>query len=234
MMKQINDLFDYENLKIVQDDAYFKFSIDSILLAEYVKIKKSDQNIIDLCAGNLPISFILSTKYDRYYHAIELQKEIYNSGLQSLKINKLENKINYIHDDIKNIFNYFNKETFDIVTCYPPYFKNNLENANKIKSIARHEIKTNLEEIISIASLLLKNNKSFYLVHIPTRLDEIFILCHKYNLGIKEIIFINTTKKEPILVLIKAVKNAKLGLKIKYIHDINNLKSYKNLFGGTK
>lgn len=234
MMKQINDLFDYENLKIVQDDAYFKFSIDSILLAEYVKIKKSDQNIIDLCAGNLPISFILSTKYDRYYHAIELQKEIYNSGLQSLKINKLENKINYIHDDIKNIFNYFNKETFDIVTCNPPYFKNNLENANKIKSIARHEIKTNLEEIISIASLLLKNNKSFYLVHIPTRLDEIFILCHKYNLGIKEIIFINTTKKEPILVLIKAVKNAKLGLKIKYIHDINNLKSYKNLFGGTK
>lgn len=234
MMKQINDLFDYENLKIVQDDAYFKFSIDSILLAEYVKIKKSDQNIIDLCAGNLPIPFILSTKYDRYYHAIELQKEIYNSGLQSLKINKLENKINYIHDDIKNIFNYFNKETFDIVTCNPPYFKNNLENANKIKSIARHEIKTNLEEIISIASLLLKNNKSFYLVHIPTRLDEIFILCHKYNLGIKEIIFINTTKKEPILVLIKAVKNAKLCLKIKYIHDINNLKSYKNLFGGTK
>lgn len=234
MMKQINDLFDYENLKIVQDDAYFKFSIDSILLAEYVKIKKSDQNIIDLCAGNLPISFILSTKYDRYYHAIELQKEIYNSGLQSLKMNKLENKINYIHDDIKNIFNYFNKETFDIVTCNPPYFKNNLENVNKIKSIARHEIKTNLEEIISIASLLLKNNKSLYLVHIPTRLDEIFILCHKYNLGIKEIIFINTTKKEPILVLIKAVKNAKLGLKIKYIHDINNLKSYKNLFGGTK
>lgn len=234
MMKQINDLFDYEKLKIVQDDAYFKFSIDSILLAEYVKIKKSDQNIIDLCAGNLPISFILSTKYDRYYHAIELQSEIYNIGLQSLKINKLENKINYIHDDIKNVFQYFNKETFDIVTCNPPYFKNNLENANKIKSIARHEIKTNLEEIISIASLLLKNNKSFYLVHIPTRLDEIFILCHKYNLGIKEIIFINTTKKEPILVLIKAVKNAKLGLKIKYIHDINNLKSYKNLFGGTK
>ena len=33
-MKVINDLFDYENLKIVQDNDYFKFSIDSILLGE--------------------------------------------------------------------------------------------------------------------------------------------------------------------------------------------------------
>ena len=34
-----NDLFDYEPYKIYQDDQFFKFSLDSILLAEYVDKK---------------------------------------------------------------------------------------------------------------------------------------------------------------------------------------------------
>ena len=35
----LNDLFDYD-LKIYQDQDTFKFSLDSLLLAEYVDIKK--------------------------------------------------------------------------------------------------------------------------------------------------------------------------------------------------
>ena len=86
-MKVINDLFDYESLKIVQNEDYFKFSIDSILLAEYVKITKNDNKIIDLCSGNLPIPFILNYKYGKKIDAVEIQKEIYNYGLESLEIN---------------------------------------------------------------------------------------------------------------------------------------------------
>ena len=231
-MKVINDLFDYENLKIVQDDSYFKFSIDSILLAEYAKITKTDNNILDLCSGNLPIPFILNYKYKKNINAIELQDEIYNFGLESLKINKLEEEINYIHDDVKNIFNYFEEESLDVITCNPPYFKNSLKNENNIKSIARHEIEINLEDIIKISSKLLKSNKTFYLVHIPNRIDEIILLCNKYNMNVKEIVVVNNTNKEPILILVKAVKNSKIGLKFKYLNDANNLKSYKNIFEG--
>ena len=107
-MKVINDLFDYENLKIVQNEDYFKFSIDSILLAEYAKINKNDNKILDLCSGNLPIPFILNYKYQKNINAVELQNEIYEYGKESIKINNLEDNINYIHDDVKNIFNYFN------------------------------------------------------------------------------------------------------------------------------
>ena len=229
-MKVINDLFDYENLKIVQNEDYFKFSIDSILLAEYAKINKSDENILDLCSGNLPVPFILNYKYHKKIRAIELQEEIYKYGLESLKINKLEDQIEYIHDDVNNIFNYFNEESFDVITCNPPYFKNSLKNENSIKSIARHEINITLEDIIKISSKLLKANKTFYLVHIPERIDEIILYCNKYNMNVKEIVVVNNTSKQPILILVKAVKNSKIGLKFKYLNDANNLKSYKNIF----
>ena len=229
-MKVINDLFDYENLHIVQDEDYFKFSIDSILLAEYTKINKNDNEILDLCSGNLPVPFILNYKYDKKINAIELQDEIYECGKESIKINKLQNKINYIHDNVKNIFNYFKEESFDVITCNPPYFKNSLKNDNKIKSIARHEIEITLEDIIKISSKLLKDNKSFYMVHIPNRIDEIILLCNKYNMNVKEIIIVNNLNKAPMLVLVKAIKNSKIGLKFKYLNDADKLKSYKNIF----
>ena len=41
----LNDLFDYSNLKIYQIKGNFKFSLDSILLAEYVKIPKNTKEI---------------------------------------------------------------------------------------------------------------------------------------------------------------------------------------------
>ena len=231
-MKVINDLYDYKNLKIVQNDEYFKFSIDSILLAEYVKVAKNDNKIIDLCSGNLPIPFILNYKCNKNIDAVEIQKEIYDYGMESLKLNNKIDCIKFYNDDVKNVVNYLKINSYDIVVCNPPYFKNSLENENIVKSIARHEITINLEDIINTASLLLKNNKSLYMVHIPNRLDEIILLCNKYNINVKEIVFLNNSNNKPMLILIKAIKNSKIGLKIKYLNDVNLLKSYKNIFEG--
>ena len=231
-MKVKNDLFDYENLSIIQDENYFKYSIDSILLAEYAHINKNDNKILDLCSGNLPVPFILNYKYKKNINAIELQDEIYECGKESIKINNLEENINYIHDNVKNIFNYFEEESMDVITCNPPYFKDSLKNDNNVKSIARHEIEITLEDIIKISSKLLKDNKTFYMVHIPNRIDEIILLCNKYNMNIKEITIVNNSNKNPMLILIKAVKNSKIGLKFKYLNDADKLKSYKNIFEG--
>ena len=55
-----NDLFDYIPYKIYQDDQFFKFSLDSILLAEYVDKKFKNKKVIDLCCGNAAIPLILN------------------------------------------------------------------------------------------------------------------------------------------------------------------------------
>ena len=59
-----NDLYDYYGFSIYQDEDNFKFSLDSILLAEFVDIDKKSNNIVDLCTGNAPVPLILSTKTD--------------------------------------------------------------------------------------------------------------------------------------------------------------------------
>lgn len=232
-MKVINDLYDYENYKIVQNSEYFKFSLDSILLAEYVDEILSDYNILDLCSGNGAVPLILSYYYKNKIFGFELQKEIFKLALESIEINDKNQQIKIYNDDVKNIKNYFPGNNFDVITVNPPYFKyteSSLINKNSIKSIARHEIYLNLEDLIKTCSYLLKNNSTLYMVHIPTRLDEIIILCNKYNMNVKEIVLITNSHGDSVCVLIKAIKNSKYGLKLKCIGNIDKMSSYKYLF----
>lgn len=70
----INDLLNYD-LKIYQNNDFFKFSIDSVLLAEFVNINFRTNNIIDFCSGNAPIPMILSTRFYKNIVGVELQKK---------------------------------------------------------------------------------------------------------------------------------------------------------------
>lgn len=231
----LNDLYDYD-MKIYQDEKYFKFSIDSILLAEFVKLRKGNRYLLDLCSGNAPIPMILSKKYSEkiIIDAYELQPEIYSLGQKSIEYNNLNN-INYYNDDIKNIAG---NNKYDIVTCNPPYFINNgtnLVNDNEILAIARHEIKIKLEEVIAISARSLKVGGYFYMVHSSTRLAEIIIKLKQYKFGIKRIVFVYDNRNtKSSLVLIEAMKDGKDYVNVEKAIYIDEHKTYQNIFGGVK
>ena len=211
----INDLLHYD-IKIFQDNKAFKFSIDSVLLAEFVNINYRCKNIIDLCTGNAPIPMILSTKFDKNIIGVELQKDIYDLGKNSIKFNNIKN-IKLINDDVKNITNTFDYK-FDIITCNPPYFKLSEKtkvNDYNIKAIARHEIYITLEEIIRISSNIIVDIGSLYLVHRCDRLVELIDLLKKYNFGLRKIQFVYDNKKaNSCFLLIEAKYKCKSDLKI--------------------
>ena len=50
-MKTMNYLLGYENLKILQDDKMFRFSLDSVLLPNFVTINKTAKKILDIGTG---------------------------------------------------------------------------------------------------------------------------------------------------------------------------------------
>lgn len=181
-------------------------------------VLKNNMKIIDFCTGNAPIPMILSTLTDSNIIGVELQKEIYNLAVQSIKINNLEDRITLLNMNVLDIFNVYETDSFDLITCNPPYFRvnefSNLNN-NMIKSMARHEIEIKLEDICRISKKLLKNNGSLVLVHRTDRLSEIINMLLKYNLQPKRIRFLYPKELENSnLVLIDARKNGNIGLKV--------------------
>ena len=222
----INDLVYFDNLKIVQNKEYFNFSLDSVLLPNFCCLNKSIKKIMDLCTGNAPIPLILSTMTDADIIGVEIQKNIYDLAIKSVKINNLNKKIKIINEDVRKIDSYFETDTFDLITCNPPYFRlneNSILNDNSVKSIARHEININLNDIMKISKKLLKNNGSLCLVHRTDRLIEIIESMKNNNIEPKRIRFIYPkVGKESNLVLIDGHKNGKPGLKILdplYVHN---------------
>ena len=208
-----------KNLKIIQRSDYFNFSIDSLLISEFVNIQKNTKKILDLGTGNAAIPLFLSKKTSAKIYGIEIQEISYKLALRNININDLNEQIYIIYDNMKNYLNYFNMGSFDIVISNPPFFRIN-ENTNflnnlKQLSIARHEVEINLEELIKIASELVKDRGYFYLVHRADRLSEILNNLIKYRFEAKKIKFCYTTKyKNAKIVLIEAIKNGKTSLTI--------------------
>lgn len=214
-MKEINDLYDY-GYKIVQNSDYFKFSLDSMLLANFVGINISDSKLLDFCTGNCPIPIILSNSIKNIV-AFEVQKVIYELGDESLKLNNINN-VKLINDDIKNVGNYYEEGYFDIITCNPPYFKvidTSRINDNSVKAIARHEILIKLEDIVSLAYKYLRDKGKLYIVYRPDRLMELLKLFDKYKFGVKKLqCCYNNSDSLSSIILIEAMKNGQDDLKI--------------------
>lgn len=238
-MEEINRLLNYKDLKIVQNTDWFKFSIDSVLLSNFVKITKNTTNIIDFCTGNAPIPLILSTKTRANIKGVEIQKDVYNLAKKSIEINNLQDRIEILNMDVKDIAQKYESDSFDLITCNPPYFKlkeSSIINDNDIKSVARHEIYINLDDIFKVARKILKNNGTIAIVHRTDRLIDIIDCMKKNNIEPKRLQLVYPKfNKESNIVLIEGAKNGKSSLKVLppiYVHDEdgNYLEEIKKMF----
>lgn len=237
-MKVKNYLLGYKNMYIMQDTEMFNFSLDSVLLANFVTINKSDKSILDIGTGNAPIPLILTNRTNAKITGVEIQKESYELALESVEINKLENQIEIINDDINNFYKNCESDSFDIITCNPPFFKNFITNDSNYKLLARHEKTLNLEQILIIAKKLLKNNGVIALVNRPERMIDIITEMKNNNIEPKKIQLVYPFKgKNANILLIEGSKNGKPGLKIlpplfAHNNDGSYTEEIKKFFGG--
>ena len=136
---------------------------------------------------------------------------------RSVLLNDLEEKIEIINKDIKEINTVLKNNSFDVIVTNPPYKKVNtgLLNKEKKQLISRHEIECTLEDIAQISYKLLKSKGEFYMVHRAERLVDIMYVLRKNKLEPKNIRFVHSKEKEkPNLILLRCVKDASEFLKI--------------------
>jgi len=217
-METINYLLGYKDLKIYQDTEMFNFSLDSVLLPNFVTLNQKIQNVLDIGCGNAVIPLILTQKTNAMITGVEIQPESFALAEKSVAYNKLEDRIKLYNMDICEYAKMEESDTFDVITCNPPFFKLSEKshlNESPYKIIARHEVKLNLDSLFGVARKLLKNNGVVSIVHRPERLVEIIEAMKKNNIEPKRIQFVYPgTHKEANILLIEGSKNGKPGIKL--------------------
>lgn len=203
--------------QIIQAPERFCFGMDAVLLAGFAGGAKGER-LLDIGTGTgiLPLLMEARTDISRLW-GLEIQEESADMARRSMKLNGLEKKIEIITGDIKEADRLFETAFFDVITCNPPYMigKHGLQNAERTKTIARHEVCCTFRDIAEMTAKLLKPGGHFYLVHRPFRLAEILVTLSESKLEPKRMQLVYPfIDKEPNMVLIEAVRGGKSRMSV--------------------
>ena len=194
---------------VIQDPEKFCFGMDAVLLSGFARIKKGER-VLDMCTGTGIIPVLLSAKTaGEQFVGMEIQQECADMARRSVQYNHLQERVQIIQGDIREAAERLGAASFHVVTCNPPYMigQHGLQNPDMPRAIARHEILCTLEDVVSQAARILKDNGRFYMVHRPFRLVEIMNVLTKYKLEPKRMQLVYPyIDREPNMVLIEARK----------------------------
>jgi len=209
------DCFMDGRLKLIQSKDGYRFSIDAILLAEFVIIRQGDV-VVDLGTGCGVIPLILLlTKLVGYAFGLEIQEELAGQAARNVLLNGFDDKMRVVLGDIKNPP--IAKQSADVVICNPPYrqVKSGRINPDSRRAIARHEIMANIDDILHAAKSVLRKKGRLAVIYSSVRLADILARMRRFNLEPKKIqIIYPDLNSDAKLVLVEAILGGRPGLKI--------------------
>ncbi len=202
---------------IYQPKAGFRFGIDAVILSDFCNIKKGER-VLDMGTGTGIIPILLAAKSKgEHFTGIEIQKKYVTVARESVRLNKLEDRIDILNGDICNAADIIKKENINTIVCNPPYMiaQHGLRNDTDEKFIARHEVFCKFEDIAREASKILSPKGRICIIHRPFRLAELFQTLKQYKLEPKRMRLVHSfLDKEPQMVMIEAFKDGNSGIKI--------------------
>jgi len=217
MKSKTPDTFLNGRIKVKQDRSGYRFSIDSILLACYAKLRPGDK-VLDLGTGCGIVSLILAYRESNLkIFGIEVQKELADIASSNVEENHMGDIINILCKDMKELKNDMLSGPVDLVVSNPPYWKaeSGRINPDMQRAVARHEIKVSLDDITATVRRVLRTAGRFVTIYSAERITD--LLTHLRSAGIepKFLRMIHSDiKTEAKLVLVEGIKGGRPGVKI--------------------
>lgn len=229
------------NLYVVQDKNMFNYSVDTIMLGNFVFLNYKILNMLEIGTNNGALSIFISERNPKLkIDAVEIQTKACELARSNILMNHKENQINVINADFNDFYKEHTKlakEKYDAIVCNPPFYSIDKQKISKEISeellIATHEYKINLEQIIAGSAKIIEQKGYLSLVIPVERLVDCFTLMRQYKFEPKRVQFIiPRVDDKPKLVLVEGRYQAGWGthfLPNLYLHDPNNKHDHKYL-----
>jgi len=203
---EVLDDLQLNGLKIIQNTKDYRFSSDSVLLANFVKAGHKDK-VVELCSGSGVISILVNEKCSpKEITCFEIQPQLTDMAIRSVRYNNIKN-IKFVNEDLINASNFVGEGQTDVVICNPPYYKvpEDESSINLKYKLTKYEFSTNLDKLFASSEKLLKYGGKMFIVHVPSRLQDILYFAQKHNLICKKLQFVYPNQTKPLSHLILAM-----------------------------
>ena len=210
------------SIRLYQRKRGYRFSLDAVLLADFVRLPASTKAVVDLGAGSGVIGLCVAKKYTGVkVKLVEIQKALFELCKKNISLNELQNRVEAIRADINQIpkgkYLSLSSGTMDAVITNPPFRRPGTGKTSPYdeRAVARHEIALSLDGLLEASSYLLKTRGRFFIIYHPHRLSELISKMVKQALEPKRMRFVHPRiTGDASMVMIEAVKGSGVELKV--------------------
>lgn len=199
-----------EGLRILQKKTGYRFSLDTLLLADFVRLRPADR-VLDLGTGCGILPLLLGSRVPRgHWFALEVQAGLLDLAARNLRLNQREGQIHLVQGDMGLVSALFRQASFDAVITNPPYraLQTGRVNPNEEKALARHEIRMDLAQMLDGVRGVLKDKGRFFLVYPVRRMTALISEARRSGLEPKRVRLVHSfPERGGEWVLLEAVKN---------------------------
>lgn len=203
-------------VQITQPVTGHRFTLDSILLADFCRIKPKDR-VLEPGAGTGVISLLLAKKHPRAsFTAIEIQSSLADLLEQNVSANSLDGRIIVLAQNLQRLKKTLAPGSQSVIVANPPYTKEGTgrTSPHAVRHIARHDRTASLEAWLDL-QIFLRNKGRYCMVFSAARMAELIAALKKRALEPKRLRLAHPYQDKPAsLLLVEAVKNGGAGLEV--------------------
>jgi tRNA1Val (adenine37-N6)-methyltransferase len=200
------------SLCICQEKHGYRFSVDSLLLANFVRLGATDA-VCELGTGCGVVLVVLAHLHPKIrLYGVEIQRPLFELAGQNAAQNGFADRIALACGDFRNLPFGPVPHKVDAVVANPPFYRlgSGRSNPSAQKALARHEFFADIGQVLETAARLLPFGGRFFAVYPASRIVGLLAKARENGLEPKRLRLVHSRVDSPAsMALVEAVKNAK-------------------------
>lgn len=200
-------------LQVAQPADGYRFSLDALLLADFVRTA-DNARIIDLGTGCGIIPMILCRRFPGATVAgIDSNRSMAGLAKENVIRNGFADRIDILFEDVMSVKSQFPVSSFDGVVANPPF---RTPNSGRLspkagRDTARHESTAGMADFLAVAKYLAKPSGRIWFIYHPDRLIEFIRYAGEQKLAVLRLRMVHGSSNAPAKMFLAELAKARKG-----------------------
>ncbi len=220
-------IFKFKQFEVDQSGCAMKINTDGVLLAALVE-SEGPKRILDIGTGTGVLALMMAQRFENAkVEAVEIDEQASATASRNFQSSVFSNRLLLNNTAIEH---YNNSNKFDLIISNPPFFVNDLKNAEERKGIARHTDEEFFEALINKVAQLLNEKGLFWFILPLKQAKNLIESANRHGLQVTRKIHLHSDESKPAFRWIVCLSRAVLPIAVTNFYIYKSEKVYTSAY----